>query len=274
MHSIRRFVLPFVCLTILIGAEVPFGGSHAGLYAQQISAMSAADEAKRGIELYDRGDDQGAIIMLRNALNRREDMVAGWYYLGLAYERQGKPKDTRKAYERATIGGENILEWMFSTFPSDKVRQQFKTQLLIAAESAQRYLKLSPKLSSSKVQDWVIRSEVLREYEGMAGDENQNGRLNKVYPPSEVMTKARILRRTEPQYTEEARKNNIAGTVVIRAVFAFDGKVRGIRVIQGLPFGLTLGSVQAARSIKFIPATVNGQPVSQFIQIEYNFSLY
>jgi len=38
--------------------------------------------------------------------------------------------------------------------------------------------------------------------------------------------------------------------------------------------GLTLKAVQAARQIRFIPATVNGQPVSQWVQIEYNFNLY
>lgn len=275
MLRIRGVVLPLLCLTTLVGVELPFGCSLAEVYAQQRpAAMTAADEGKRGVELYERGDDQGAIIMLRNALRKREDMVAGWYYLGLAYERQGKSKDARKAYERATIGGERILEWMYTTFPSETVIEQFKTQLLIAAESVHRYLKLNPKLSTSKVQDWVIRSEVLREYAEISGDENQKGRLNKIYAPSEVTTKARILRRTEPQYTEEARKNNISGTVVMRAVFAFDGKVRGIRVLSGLADGLTLRCVQAARGIIFIPATVNGQPVSQFVQIEYNFSLY
>ena len=264
-----RFVPPLLCLTIIVG------GLRAEAYAQENpSPMSAADEAKRGVELYERGDDQGAIVYLRNALKKREDMVAGWYYLGLAYERQGKAKDARKAYERATAGGESILEWMYSSFPSAEVRAQFKTQLLIAAESAQKYLKLNPKLSSSKVQDWVSRSEVLREYAEMTDDENQKGRLDKIYSPSEVTTKARILSRAEPTYTEEARKNLVAGTVVLRAVFAFDGRVRGIRVVSGLPYGLTLRAVQAARSIKFIPATVNGQPVSQFVQIEYNYNLF
>jgi hypothetical protein len=32
-------------------------------------------------------------------------------------------------------------------------------------------------------------------------------------------------------------------------------------------------AVKAARQIKFIPATKDGRPVSQFIQIEYNFRI-
>ena len=36
----------------------------------------------------------------------------------------------------------------------------------------------------------------------------------------DVTTKARVLSKPEPQYTEEARKNQITGTVVLRAVFS------------------------------------------------------
>ncbi len=37
---------------------------------------------------------------------------------------------------------------------------------------------------------------------------------------------------------------------------------------------LLAAAVRAARRIKFVPATRDGRPVSQFIQIEYNFNLY
>jgi hypothetical protein len=62
--------------------------------------------------------------------------------------------------------------------------------------------------------------------------------------------------------------------VIIRAVLAADGQVRAIRPIRTLPYGLTIKAVSAARQIKFIPATVDGAPVSQAIQLEYNFHVY
>lgn len=43
---------------------------------------------------------------------------------------------------------------------------------------------------------------------------------------------------------------------------------------QFAPYGLTEASVRAARKIKFIPATVDGRPVSMFVQLEYHFNLY
>jgi hypothetical protein len=62
--------------------------------------------------------------------------------------------------------------------------------------------------------------------------------------------------------------------VVLRAVFAADGTVKRILVTKALPDGLTEACIAVARRIKFIPATINGQNVSMFIQLEYNFTSY
>jgi len=83
-----------------------------------------------------------------------------------------------------------------------------------------------------------------------------------------------VLSKPEPQYTEEARKNQITGTVVLRAVFTSSGQVTNIRSVSGLPFGLTERAIAAARQIKFSPAMKDGHPVSMYIQLEYNFNLY
>jgi len=96
----------------------------------------------------------------------------------------------------------------------------------------------------------------------------------RTFAPRDVDQKARIISRMEPQYTEAARQHMVAGTVVLRAVFSKSGEVTKIRVISGLPYGLTESAVEAARQIRFSPAAKDGRPVSQYIQIEYNFSLY
>jgi len=97
---------------------------------------------------------------------------------------------------------------------------------------------------------------------------------NKVFSGKDVNTKARVLSKPEPQYTEEARKNQITGTVVLRAVFTSGGQVTNISARSGLPFGLTERAIAAARQIKFVPATKDGHAVSMYIQLEYNFNLY
>jgi len=91
---------------------------------------------------------------------------------------------------------------------------------------------------------------------------------------SEVDQRARLLAKPEPQYTEEARRNQISGTVMLRAVFASSGEVIQIRALNTLPFGLTERAIAAAHQIRFVPAMKSGHPVSVYMQLEYNFNLY
>jgi TonB family protein len=97
---------------------------------------------------------------------------------------------------------------------------------------------------------------------------------NRVYPPVQVTERARVLAKPEPQYTEDARRNQITGSVVLRVVFSRTGDVTNIRAIHALPFGLTERAIAAARQIRFRPATKDGRLVNVYMQLEYNFNLY
>ena len=90
----------------------------------------------------------------------------------------------------------------------------------------------------------------------------------------DVTTKARILKRPEPMYTERARRNMTRGAVVLRLVLAADGTVKYIVAVRRLPDGLTESAISAARKIKFVPATKDGRPVSQYVTVLYNFNIY
>ena len=90
----------------------------------------------------------------------------------------------------------------------------------------------------------------------------------------EVQKKVRLGMKPEPSYTEDARQNAVTGTVVLKCVFASNGSVTNIRLITGLPYGLTEKAIDAASKIKFIPAIKDGKFVSMWIQLEYNFNLY
>ncbi len=97
---------------------------------------------------------------------------------------------------------------------------------------------------------------------------------NRIFSGKDVTSKARVLEKPEPQYTEAARKNQITGVVIIRAVFSASGQVTNISAISKLPDGLTEKAIAAARQIRFVPATKDGRPVSMWMQLEYNFNLY
>src|SRR6266403_181218 len=96
---------------------------------------------------------------------------------------------------------------------------------------------------------------------------------SEVYSGKDVAIKAIVEKNSEPSYTRDARKHKIEGTVILKCVFASNGKVTNIHVISGLPDGLTERAVKAAQKIKFKPATRDGKPVSMWMQLEYNFNL-
>jgi TonB family protein len=97
---------------------------------------------------------------------------------------------------------------------------------------------------------------------------------NRIFSGKEVTSKAKVLSKPEPTYTEAARKNQITGTVILRAVFSSSGAVTNIAAVSGLPDGLTERAISAAKQIRFIPATKDGRPVSMWMELQYNFNLY
>lgn len=96
----------------------------------------------------------------------------------------------------------------------------------------------------------------------------------RVFRHNEVTRKAVITSKPDPDYTEEARKNQVSGVVRLRVVLSASGTVTNISVVKGLPDGLTERAIAAARLIKFHPAQKDGREVSQWATIEYNFYIY
>jgi TonB family protein len=95
-----------------------------------------------------------------------------------------------------------------------------------------------------------------------------------VIPGKETSTKAIVVWKPEPNYTEAARLNQRTGTVVLRGTFTSSGRVIITDVIKPLRDGLTERAIAAAKNIKFFPAEKDGKPVSVSLQLEYNFNLY
>src|SRR3569832_865904 len=101
--------------------------------------------------------------------------------------------------------------------------------------------------------------------------EVSDGQGDRIYIGKETDQKVRLLTKPEPSYTQEARANKIAGTVILKVVFTSRGTVENIHVIRELPNGLTERAIEAAKKIKFTPAVKDGHPVSMWMQLEYVF---
>jgi len=82
-----------------------------------------------------------------------------------------------------------------------------------------------------------------------------------------------VLFKLEPEYTEDARRARIQGTVILRIEVDTDGQARNISVRQSLGLGLDERAIDAVRQWKFRPGRQNGRPVVTVALVEVNFRL-
>ena len=105
-------------------------------------------------------------------------------------------------------------------------------------------------------------------------DSSPPTRADEIFTAREVDQRARITKRVPPGYSEEARRHKVSGTVILKLLLSATGEVTNIRVVSGLPYGLTERAIAAARKIEFIPAMKDGKPVSMWVDVEFNFDIY
>ena len=96
---------------------------------------------------------------------------------------------------------------------------------------------------------------------------------NGLFSAGSVTVRPQILGRPTPGYTDEARRNQIEGSVKVSVVLRADGAVSDIKVARGLGYGLDEKAIEAARQLRFVPAQKDGHPVSVRLFLEFKFSL-
>lgn len=226
----------------------------------------------------------------KRAIALNEKNAAAHYVLGVVDLRTGEFGEAKKAADRALELEPNmplalllksqVLVSMLSyaslgpdkkPFPDNRLVNSDYLLLKEAAGYLEQYVQLNPNDPNAK--EWREQLETLRFYANVAVDEGkliESGVLN----PNDVTTKAIILSKPSPEYTESARQAQVSGTVVLQMVLASDGQVKHILVLRWLSHGLVNTAERAARQIKFRPAIRDGHPVSQFVRVEYNFNIY
>ena len=76
-----------------------------------------------------------------------------------------------------------------------------------------------------------------------------------------------------PRYPEAARRARIQGVVVLELQISKQGTVSNVKVLRGLPLGLTEAAVEAVNKWKFKASTLNGKPVEVLYVLTVKFSL-
>lgn len=82
-----------------------------------------------------------------------------------------------------------------------------------------------------------------------------------------------LLSKTEPEYSEEARKAKHQGTVMLVVNIDPSGHATNIRVAKSLGLGLDEKAIEAVQRWKFSPGKKDGKPVTVEAYIEVNFRL-
>jgi TonB family protein len=90
-----------------------------------------------------------------------------------------------------------------------------------------------------------------------------------------VLTWPKVVSEVKPQYTPEAMKAGIQGTVMMNAVVRTDGTPGDIEIIKSLDekYGLDKQAVAALSQWRFDPGLKDGKPVPVLVTIEMRFRL-
>ena len=86
-------------------------------------------------------------------------------------------------------------------------------------------------------------------------------------------TKPRAIYTPIPEFSDQARKDHVQGTVVLKVTVDANGDVADVKVTKGLGSGLDEKAVEAVRTWKFKPGTEDGTPVRSEIDVEVSFHL-
>ena len=96
-------------------------------------------------------------------------------------------------------------------------------------------------------------------------------------------TKQAVIKsQPDPEKPKQTGETIAKGTIVLKAILRASGQITDIKLVKVIHDGWSdqlvkervKKTIKAARGIKFIPAMKDGHPVSQRVQIEYEFDKY
>src|SRR5882672_801823 len=236
--------------------------------AQRAQGHSPAYE--EGMEALSRGDYENAAEHFKQAAADKPKDMCAFYYFALCLLNLKRFDEAAKTYQQAR-----------SIKPKEAAvhYQLGKAYLEMGDQEAARN---EHRLLQTLDQELALYLSDLFPQDKPASQNTQETAI----PPAKVQSadqsampmtgnqKPAILYREKAKYTEIARINRVQGTVILQVVFDVSGELHAIRVIRGLPDGLTHKATEAARKIRFNPAIKNGEPVSVRGSLEYSFNLY
>jgi len=269
MLSTTRLTFPAIALSLFFLLScVPSGSFHFATGAEDHSPAY-----KEGMEALSVGNYEKAAEDFKQAtVDKPKDMWA-FYYLGLCLLNLKRFDEASKAYQQAREikPKEAAVHYQLGKayIEMGDLEAARNEHLWLQAKDQELALYLSDLLPSDKPSAQQTQEKSAPSANPQPADNYET--------PSHPMTKdlrPTINYREKAKYTQIARTNLLQGTVVLKAVFARNGEMQDIRVVRGLPDGLTRKAIEATQKIRFDPAIKNGAPVSVRGTLEFTFNLY
>lgn len=238
--------------------------------ASTATILSQQTADSEGIRDFKNGQFEKALASLKTSKDYKD-----LYYLGLTYEKLGKNKDARKAFEKGFKAGWVIVEDAIAhsgqtpNGAGNAAKAPLSSRLAAnvgaiktALASGEKAFAL--KADVSRDNDWILRGQFLNALNQLMD------RGEVAYSFDGVDKKIRILTKPRPSYPEA---RNAQGTVMLLTIFSSDGKVSAAVPIRSIGPAYTLAAFDALKRITFEPAQKDGKSVPFVAQIEYTFSI-
>jgi TonB family protein len=101
----------------------------------------------------------------------------------------------------------------------------------------------------------------------------QNKAVMQAVAITDDITPPRLREVASPDYTEEAKKKKVEGTVTLSIVVDTKGDVMDAKVVKGLGHGLDENAIIAVKEWKYKPAEKDGAPVAVKMEVAVEFFL-
>jgi TonB family protein len=88
------------------------------------------------------------------------------------------------------------------------------------------------------------------------------------------VTPPRVTFAPEPEFSTDARRSRISGSVLVYLQVGKDGMPYHIRILRPIGLGLDEKAAEAVAKYRFKPAMENGEPVPVELNVEVNFQIF
>lgn len=198
----------------------------------------------------------------------------GWLYqngLGVHQDYTDAMTWYQKAAAQNNANAQNNIGWLYQNgFGVKPDYREAMTWYSKAAEQGNARAKGN--------MEWISRSGLANDHtlpptQSAVATRPTSGEKPSLLLPNGIRA-AQAIFAPDPEYSEEARKARINGTVVLSLVIGIDGRARDIKIVAPLGDGLDEKAVETIKTWKFQPATKDDKPVPLQAVIEVQFHLY